>query len=153
MIKYDFIPLFRWGMGRVTLPFKQVFVVYLALVLLGVAVVWALVSVTHISIVSPVESEEDALEISKNSTFVQRELAGARKYNVEVEYLNVTQVCELKEGNESWYYEFLPNDHGVWCVRWEIYPEEGPSAVIVCITHWIDEETGEILHEGTVIAY
>jgi hypothetical protein len=137
-------------MGRMILSLKQMSVLCLTFVILGVVAVWALNGV--LSIVSPVESEEEALEISKNSTFVQRELAGARKYNVEVEYLNVTQVCELKEGNESWYYEFLPNNHGVWRVRWEIYPKEGPSAVIVCISHWIDEETGEILHEDCLVA-
>jgi hypothetical protein len=141
-------------MGRVTLSLKQVFVVYLALVLLGVAVVWALISVTHISIVSPVESEEDALEISKNSTTIQEMLPNAGWYKVNrIEYVNVTRVCELKEGNDSWYYEFLPDDHGVWKVHWFIHPRDGPSATFFSITHWIDEETGEILYEDTLIFY
>jgi len=117
--------------------------------LAGVAVVWALNGVT--SIVSPVESEEDALEISKNSTTIQRWLPGAEWYRVEVEYLNVTEIAELKEeASESWYYEFLPDDHGVWRVTWVINPKEEPSAVYFSVIHWIDEEDREILYEDGI---
>ena len=128
---------------------KHMAVLCLTFIILGVVAVWTLNGV--LSVVSPVESEEDALEISKNSTFVQRELAGARKYNVEVEYLNITEIAEFKEqAADTGYYDSLPDDHGVWRVTWDFYPKEYVP-FLVRIAHWIDEETGEILLEDCIV--
>lgn len=132
------------------LSMKQFVILGIFVVILGGTVVGGLDGIFSI------KSEEEAIEISKNSPTVQEQLQNADRYTVEVHYLNVTRIAELKEGRLelglSPGYEFLPTDHGAWHVVWYIHPKGAASAVAVVIGHYIDEETGEILHEGQLIA-
>lgn len=74
-------------------------------------------------------TQEEAIEISRNSGVVPSLLSDAEWYTLEVHYLNRT------EGN-------------VWHIAWYIRPKGAPSAYCVCVVHSIDEETGWILEES-----
>ncbi len=112
-------------------------------VILGGTAIWGLDSLTSI------KTEGEVIEISKNSPTVQEHLQNADWYTVRVEYYNKTRISELKTNSSK--FEFLPEDHGAWKVTWHIHPEGSPSAVAYIITHWIDEESGQILHEGLLL--
>lgn len=78
-------------------------------------------------------TEEEAIEISRNSKLVQSLLESADYHALEVHYLNSTQVNE---------------NHGRWLITWYIHPIGAVSAFSYVVSHSIDEETGEILDEG-----
>jgi len=96
-------------------------------------------------------TREEAIEISRNTELVQSMwhlIEDADWYTLEADYLNNTRINELKEQNPQ-FFEFLPDVHGVWLVEWEIGPSKwGPATIIVI--HYIDEKTGEILHEDGI---
>jgi len=96
----------------------------------------------------PSITREEAIEISTNSERIQtiwHLVEDADWHTVEADYLNTTRIHEIKKGNPK-HYDFLPYSHGVWLVEWEIGPSKhGPGIFIVI--HYIDEKTGEILHE------
>ncbi|MDH5449700.1 MAG: hypothetical protein OEX77_02200 [Candidatus Bathyarchaeota archaeon] len=80
---------------------------------------------------------EEAIEISRNSRFVQSLLEDSDRYTLEVHYLNQTQVN---------------GDHGVWDIVGYIHPKGASSSAADVISHRVDEETGEILREGYLVA-
>ena len=82
-------------------------------------------------------TKEEAIEISRNSKLVQSLLEDADRYTLEVHYQNKTE-----SGKE----------HGIWLITWYIHPTGATSAFAFVISHAIDEETGEILYEGTASA-
>jgi hypothetical protein len=95
-------------------------------------------------------TREEAIEISTNSELIQsiwHLVEDADWYRLEAEYLNRTRINELKEGNPQ-FYDFFPL-HCVWRVEWEVRSSKWGAGTIVVI-HYIDEKTGEILHEGGV---
>jgi len=100
---------------------------------------------------SPSITREEAIEISTNSERIQsiwHIIEDADRYTVKADYLNTTRIHEMKKGNPQ-YYDFLPYGHGVWLVEWEIGRSKyGPGILIVL--HYIDEKTGEILHEDGI---
>ena len=112
----------------------------------------ALVAViaTYAYMQRPSITREEAIEISTNSELIQsiwHLVEDADWYRLEADYLNRTRINELKEQNPQ-FYDFLPL-HGVWLVEWEIGPSKhGPATIIVI--HYIDEKTGEILHEDGI---
>ncbi len=112
---------------------------------------FALTSINRLVVQGRSLTREEAIEISRNSELIRslwHLVEDADWYTLEAYYLNETRTGELKEQNPE-YYEFLPDDHGVWLVTWEIGPSKsGPATIIV--EHYIDEETGEILHEGGI---
>jgi len=96
-------------------------------------------------------TREEAIEISRNSGLVREFLENADGYTLEVHHMNRTQIDRLIEEyprRREWY----PDDHGVWDVTWYIHPVDAPSAFAYVVTHIIDEETGEITHEGAISA-
>ena len=96
-------------------------------------------------------TREEAIEISRNTELVQglwHLVEDADWYTVEADYLNETCINELKEQNPQ-YYEFLPGDHCAWHVEWEIASSKWGAGIII-IHHFIDAETGEILHEDGI---
>ena len=96
-------------------------------------------------------TREEAIEISRNTELVQglwHLVEDADWYTLEADYLNENCINELKEQNPQ-YYEFLPGDHCAWHVEWEIASSKWGAAIII-IHHFIDAETGEILHEDGI---
>lgn len=79
-------------------------------------------------------TREEAIEISKNTKTVQSFLETADRYSLEVHYLNRTH-----NGGDS----------GIWNIVWYIHPLDAPSAFAYIVSHSINEETGELLSEGT----
>jgi len=96
-------------------------------------------------------TKEEAIEISRNSQLVQSLLEDADRYTLEVHYLNQTQVNEARE-EYPWLQEFYPKDRSVWTVTWYIHPMGATSAFAYVVSHIIDAETGQILHEGWLSA-
>jgi hypothetical protein len=96
--------------------------------------VFALTSISIFVVRGGSLTREEAIEISRNSKLVRSLLEGADRYTLEVHYLNKTQVYE---------------DHGVWSIMWYIHPIDAPSAFAYVVSHTINEETGEILSEGS----
>ncbi len=92
-------------------------------------------------------TKEEAIEISRNSETVQKEMEYADRYNLEVHYLNSTQVDEIRD-QYPLLREQYPEHRGIWRVIWYIHNENDQSASAIAISHVIDEETGEIFHEG-----
>jgi len=76
-------------------------------------------------------TKEEAIEISRNSELVRSLLEDADWYTLEVHYLNNTQV---------------------WHIMWYIHPRDAVSAFRYVVSHIIDDETGEILAEGSMSA-
>jgi len=98
----------------------------------------------------PSITREEAIEISTNSELIQsiwHLVEDADWYRLKADYLNRTRINELKEGNPQ-FYDFFPL-HCVWLVEWEVRSSKWGAGTIVVI-HYIDEKTGEILHEGGV---
>lgn len=79
-------------------------------------------------------TKEEAIEISKNTKTVQSFLETADNYFLEVHYLNKTHT---------------EKDYGIWNIVWYIHPIGAPSAAAYVVSHSINEETGEIMSEGT----
>lgn len=96
-------------------------------------------------------TEEEAIEISRNYGLVRDFLENADSYTLEVHHMNQTQIVELIE-KYPYRREEFPQDHGVWYITWYIHPKNAPSAFKYVVTHIIDEETGEITHEGATSA-
>ena len=92
-------------------------------------------------------SREEAIEISRNSKLVRSLLEDSDRYTLEVHYMNETQVNKTRE-EQPWLQKFYPKDHSVWSVTWYIHPEGAVSAFAHVVSHVIDAETGQILHEG-----
>ena len=92
-------------------------------------------------------TEEEAIEISRKSSLVQKAFTFRRGYEVslEIEHWSTTYIKSIKD-EYAWMgdypYGFLPDDHGVWKLHWEM-----PSINIV---HWVDDLTGQILHESSL---
>ena len=96
-------------------------------------------------------TREEAIEISTNSELIQsiwHLVEDADWYTLEADYLNKTRINELKKQNPQ-FYEFLPDDDCAWLVEWEVSSSKWGAGTII-VVHYIDEETGEILHEGGI---
>jgi hypothetical protein len=96
-------------------------------------------------------SQEEAVEISRNTSIVETDFNYRRQYGfrvliLEIEHWNTTYIASIKQ--EYAYmgaknpYGFLPDDHGVWKLLWSI-----DSAHIL---HWIDDLTGQIIAEESL---
>lgn len=97
-------------------------------------------------------SRDEAVELSKNSELVGTLMQNADRYTSEVHYLDKTRVNRAREGM-PWLQQCYPKDRSVWTITWYIHPKEGaPGAYADVVSHVIDAETGEILHEGTFAA-
>lgn len=148
----------NWLFGLRTVLKKKKIILALCVTCVGLALVATILNISlNIDSLAGAITAEEAIEISKNSPTVQEQLQNADRYTIEVHYLNATRVAQLKEGRLelrlSPDYEFVPDGHDVWYVVWYIHPKGAASAVAVVIGHYIDEETGEILHEGHLIAF
>jgi len=104
------------------------------LIVIFAVIVFALTFISMFVVRGGSLSREEAIEISRNSKLVRSLLEGADRYTLEVRYLNETQVYE---------------DRGVWSIMWYIHPIDAPSAFAYVVSHTINEETGEILSEGS----
>jgi len=90
-------------------------------------------------------TSEEAVEISRNSGLVAELLESAEWYTLEVYHLNQTQIDKIIE-EYPYRHTLYPEEHGVWVIQWYIRPIGARSEFAVA--HVIDEETGEITHEG-----
>lgn len=99
-----------------------------------VVVSFALTSINTLILQGNSVTEEEAIEISRNSQLVQSLLENSDGHTLEVHYQNKTQ-----SGRE----------HGIWHIVWYIHPVGAPSAFTYVVSHIIDEETGAIIDEGT----
>jgi hypothetical protein len=87
-------------------------------------------------------TKEEAIEISRNTATVQEALSQGGIPRVTADHWNVTYIISFKQEHPNLReIENLPQDNGVWRVFWVIPPGYH-------ILHYIDEETGEVLHEG-----
>ena len=91
-------------------------------------------------------TKEEAIEISRNSETVQHYMEESDHYSLEVHYLNSTQVDMAREEFPA-LQEMYPENRSIWTVTWYIHPRP-PSGAILFITDVIDDETGQIFHEG-----
>lgn len=108
-----------------------------------------LTSITALVLSSHPLSRDEAVELSRNSELVCILMEDAVGYSLEVHYMNKTQVNRARETNPR-LQEIYPEDRSVWTITWYIHPEDAPSAYAHVVSHVIDAETGQILHEGTL---
>jgi len=94
-------------------------------------------------------SREEAIDISRRSELVCTLMENADRHTLEVHYMNKTQVNKARE-EMPWLKEDFPENRSVWTVTWYIHPEGAVSAFAYVVSHVIDAETGQILHEGWV---
>lgn len=99
------------------------------LLVILVVFAFAFTSVNMLVLQGNALTKEEAIEISRNSELVRSLLEDADRYTLEVHYSNNTRV---------------------WLIMWYIHPRDAVSAFSYGVGHTIDDETGEILHEGSV---
>jgi len=91
-------------------------------------------------------TEEEAIEISRNSDTVRHYVEDGARYSLEVRYLNISQVNKAR-GDFPYLQEIYPESRNIWTVTWHIRPKP-PSGAVLFLTHVIDDETGHIVYEG-----
>jgi hypothetical protein len=94
-------------------------------------------------------TEEEAVEISKNSKLVQEGLTRSSKFTVETDYYNSSRVEQLKGGPDGAEFEKTPEGHSVWQVIWWLFYQTKPGGYDIIVI--VDAETGKLLHEETGI--
>jgi len=104
------------------------------LIVIFAVIVFALTFISMFVVRGGSLTREEAIGISRNSKLVRSLLEGADRYTLEVYYLNKTQVYE---------------NHGIWSITWYIHPIDAPSAFAYVVSQTINEETREILSEGS----
>lgn len=88
-------------------------------------------------------TQEEATEVSMNSSIVREAFTYPRGYMVtlEIEHWNTTYIASIKQEyaymGEKNPYGFLPDDHGIWKLNWLISSTS--------ILHWIDDLSGQII--------
>ncbi len=60
--------------------------------------------------------------------------------------MNISQVNKVVE-DFPYLREIYPENRDIWVMTWHIRPKP-PSGAMRFLTHVIDDETGQILHEG-----
>jgi hypothetical protein len=80
-------------------------------------------------------AKEEAIEISRNSPLVQQSFEDSDRYSIEVHYVNAS----------------TPESHGIWDITWYIHMRGYPSAAEIMVSQSIDDKTGKILNEGSLM--
>jgi len=120
------------------------------LIVIFIVSVFALTSITILIVQDNSLTREEAIEISRNTPIVQEALNNPHTRSemmiIEADYWNATYIRLSKERQPNVDWSFLPDDHGVWRIHWDITP---PGYQIL---HFTDELTGQILYESWFIA-
>lgn len=80
-------------------------------------------------------TKEEAIQISRTSPLVQESFENSDHYDIEVHHINAS----------------APEGHGAWDIMWHIHVRGYPSGAAIGVGQRIDEETGEILREGSLM--
>lgn len=92
-------------------------------------------------------TREEAIEISRNALIVQEALSKNKgTMLIEADYWSIDYISVEREKGPGDIMEKLPDDHGVWRVRWI---NDAPGYHIL---HFIDELSGQVLYEMWFIA-
>lgn len=97
-------------------------------------------------------TEEEAIEISRNSELVEEGIAAYGYFGVRASYYNSSWVEHMKRGHAREMYERVPEGHSIWKVVWTFNPQGG-LMIGYTVVVIVDAETGTIVHGTKGVGY